>query len=66
MNKLTVDEINTGIKKIENLYLLNILDTLLERLYADNTHIVNRNIDGIQWDINCINPFGELYPEKIL
>lgn len=66
MKKLTVDKINTGINKIESLYLLQILDTLLQRLYYENTQIIDRDIDGIIWEINCINPYGELYPEKIL
>lgn len=66
MNKLSVDEINTGVNKIESLYLLEILDTLLQRLHFEKNHIINRDIDGIQWEINCLNPFSELYPEKIL
>lgn len=66
MKKLTVDEINTGINKIESLYLLEILDALLQRLHYETEHIIDRDVDGIKWEINCINPYGELYPEKIL
>ena len=66
MDKLTVNEIKTGINKIESLYLIDILDTLIQRLYYEKQHIIELDIDGIKWEINCINPFGELYPERIL
>lgn len=66
MNKLTSDEINTGIQKIESLYLLEILDTLLQRFHSDNIHIIESDVDGIKWEIHCINPYSELYPERVL
>ncbi len=66
MNKLSIDEINNGINKIESLYLLSILDALLQRFDSEGIHIINREIDGLEWEINCLNPYGELYPEKIL
>lgn len=66
MKKLSADDINIGISKIENLYLFDILDHILVRLDSEKNHIIHRDIDGIQWEINCINPYGELYPEKIL
>lgn len=66
MNKLTADEINTGIQKIESLYLLEILDTLLQRFHYDQIHIIESDVDGIKWETHCLNPFGELYPEEIL
>lgn len=66
MKSATSDEIIEGIKKIENCYLNDILNTILERLRNNKDYIIDCEEDGYYWKIECINPYGELDPEKIL
>ena len=66
MNKLTSEQITEAIKEVAPCYLNDILNAVLQRLHNQKDYAMIAEIDGYQWNIECINPYGELYPEKIL
>lgn len=66
MKNPTIEQVTTAIKTLNPLYVNDILDAVLMRLHQENETLIRRDIEGYVWDIKCINPHGELYPERIL